>query len=574
MKKLALALLSIFILVSFSFTQNIQQRWIPYGKDVKGKEYYYDSNIRRSANGTITAWIKINIPNSDSFDLQLVEYDCKKGETKLLRSANSSNGEITSLEINGKWEIPIPSTMNEIALNAICKNSTPVKNIIDNEELGFNFQVHPKIQKSIDFYKGNGRSTMETGLYRSGMFMRMARRIFREEGVPENIAWIGQIVSAWKPDNPLGLWRINNQIGGKYGLRKTTYVNEITSFEKSTRAAASYLKFLAKRYNDNWELAMAAYVSDEKSIDLAVKKAKTANYWVAYPYLPKETRDYVPNTLATILIANNPNQYGFGHVRPAPQLMYDQIRVPASTNLNILAQASDTTVEYLRYLNPELRTNTSPSEPYIIRVPPGKANEVVALFKKMPKANVNLESITKTTAGESLKNIANVDIEDLGIDVAIVSAEKASLLEQFNSTNSILQLKKGTLLALIDRTPKNNFYNVIDIATSIEGWIDRQFVSVKLTSNPNSSPTFEERKVDANVDPTLVITNQTEEILSLRFGGKLYTIPANAEKRIVVSAGTYKFYGSVPNAIPRVGEKYFPKGIIYYWRFFTVTEEK
>lgn len=400
--------------------------------------------------------------------------------------------------------------------------------------------------------------------------MRMARRIFREEGIPENLAWIGQIVSAWKPDSPLGLWRINNQIGGKYGLRKTPHVNEINSLEKSTRAAASHLKFLAKRYNDNWELAMAAYVSDEKSVDLAIRKAKAANYWIAYPYLPKETRDHLPNILATIFIANNPQAYGFGNILPAPQLLYDQIRVPASTNLSLIAKRADTSVEYLRYLNPELRTNITPPEPYIIRAPAGKASEIVAIFRKVPT------SISEVwiPSGNSPKESKDAAVKDLGIDVAIVSAEKADLLEQSDSANSILQLEKGTLLALIDRTPKNNFYNVIDIATSIEGWIDRQFVSVKLTSNPNSSPTFEERKVDANVDPTLVITNQTEEILSLRFGGKLYTIPANAEKRIVVSAGTYKFYGSGPNAIPRVGEKYFPKGIIYYWRFFTVTEEK
>jgi hypothetical protein len=222
----------------------------------------------------------------------------------------------------------------------------------------------------------------------------------------------------------------------------------------------------------------------------------------------------------------------------------------------LIAQAADTSVEHLRYLNPELQTNITPPEPYIIRVPPGKVNEIVTIFRKIPKES------------------NNIAVEDLGIDVAIVSAEKADLIEQFDSANSILQLEKDSLLALIGRTPKNNFYNVVDINTSIEGWIDKRFVSIKLTHKPNSTPVFEEEKVDANVDPTLVITNQTNKILSLRLGGNLYTIPANAEKRIMVSAGTYKFYGSVPNAIPKVGEKYFPKGVIYYWRFFTVTEEK
>ena len=161
---------------------------------------------------------------------------------------------------------------------------------------------------------------------------------------------------------------------------------------------------------------MGAYNCGEGNVDKAIRRAGVANFWAAYPYLPQETRNYVPNILATILIANNPNQYGFGHVRPAPQLMYDQIRVPASTNLSILAQASDTTVEYLRYLNPELRTNMSPPEPYIVRVPPGKANEVVAVFRKLPKSNINTASITQTAAGESWQNIANrtgVPVEEL-----------------------------------------------------------------------------------------------------------------------------------------------------------------
>jgi membrane-bound lytic murein transglycosylase D len=70
---------------------------------------------------------------------------------------------------------------------------------VANKSLGFTFQVHPMIQQYVNYYRGRGRSTMETGLYRSGMFMRMARRIFREEGVPENVAWLGQVESAWKP---------------------------------------------------------------------------------------------------------------------------------------------------------------------------------------------------------------------------------------------------------------------------------------------------------------------------------------------------------------------------------------
>ncbi len=349
--------------------------------------------------------------------------------------ASAQNNDSSAIPTQGfdtqKFE---PSPLDELAKLELTPEEEQIENnpvaqqqlqyavvAVANKSLGFSFQVHPMIQQFVNYYQGRGRSTMSTGLYRSGMFMRMARRIFREEGIPENVAWLGQVESAWKPSalswaSASGLWQFIPGTGARFGLRRTAYIDERNGFEGATRASAKYLKFLANRYNGNWELAMAAYNSGEGNVDRAIRRAGVANFWVAYPYLPKETRNYVPNILATILIANNPNQYGFGHVRPAPQLMYDQIRIPASTNLGLIAQASDTTVEYLRYLNPELRTNMTPPEPYIVRVPPGKANEVVAVFRKFSPSNRNTAGINKTAAGETWENISNrtgVSVADL-----------------------------------------------------------------------------------------------------------------------------------------------------------------
>ncbi len=355
----------------------------------------------------------------------------------------TGNALISSVQNNENSTLPTqgfdtqkfePSPLDELAKLELTPEEEQIENnpvaqqqlqyaviAVANKSLGFSFQVHPMIQQFVNYYQGRGRSTMATGLYRSGMFMRMARRIFREEGIPENVAWLGQVESAWKPSalswaSASGLWQFIPGTGARFGLRRTAYIDERNGFEGATRASAKYLKFLANRYNGNWELAMAAYNSGEGNVDRAIRRAGVANFWVAYPYLPKETRNYVPNILATILIANNPNQYGFGHVRPAPQLMYDQIRIPASTNLNLIAQASDTTVEYLRYLNPEFRTNMTPPEPYIVRVPPGKANEVVAVFRKFSPSNRNTAGINKTAAGETWENISNrtgVSVADL-----------------------------------------------------------------------------------------------------------------------------------------------------------------
>ncbi len=300
---------------------------------------------------------------------------------------------------------------------------------VANRSLGFTFQVHPMIQQYINYYRGRGRSTMEVGLYRSGMFMSMARRIFREEGIPENVAWLGQVESAWKPTAlshaaASGLWQFIPGTGARYGLRRTAHVDERNSFEEATRASARYLKFLFDRYG-NWELAMAGYNCGEGNVDRAIRRAGVANFWAAYPYLPKETRNYVPNILATILIANNPAQYGFGHVRPAPPLRYDRVRVPASTNLSILAQASDTSVQYLRYLNPHLRSNVTPPEPYVINVPPGKANEVVAVFRRVPASQINNTSLANSVSGETWQNISN----RTGVSVAELMAANPGMAE-------------------------------------------------------------------------------------------------------------------------------------------------
>lgn len=300
---------------------------------------------------------------------------------------------------------------------------------VANRSLGFNFQVHPMIQQFINYYRGRGRSTMEVGLYRSGMFMRMARRIFREEGIPENVAWLGQVESAWKPTAmswaaASGLWQFIPGTGSRYGLRRTAHVDERNSFDEATRASARYLKFLFNRYG-NWELAIAGYNCGEGNVDRAIRRAGVHNFWAAYPFLPRETRNYVPNILATILIANNPTQYGFGHVRPAPPLQYDRIRVPASTNLSILAQASDTSVQYIRYLNPHLRSNVSPPEPYIINIPPGKANEVVAVFKRVPAAQINNTALASSVNGETWQNISN----RTGVSVAELLAANPGMKE-------------------------------------------------------------------------------------------------------------------------------------------------
>ncbi|MCA1556300.1 MAG: transglycosylase SLT domain-containing protein [Acidobacteria bacterium] len=281
------------------------------------------------------------------------------------------------------------------------------KNAVD-----FGFESNTLIQGFIKYYQGRGRATMETGMRRSGRYMSMARRIFREEGVPEDIAWLGQVESAWRPTAyswaaASGLWQFIPGTGARYGLRQNAWLDERNSFEKATRASARYLKFLSNRYRGNWALAIGGYNTGEGNIDRAISRAGVADFWRIYPYIAKETRDYVPNILATILIAKNPAKYGFHSIRPDAPLAYDVVNVPSATSLQLIATATGTSVDYIRSLNPELRRDTTPrGESYNLRVPPGRGKSFVAVLKRVPGDRRESAKVISVAPGETFQSIA------------------------------------------------------------------------------------------------------------------------------------------------------------------------
>ncbi|HMF55233.1 MAG TPA: transglycosylase SLT domain-containing protein, partial [Pyrinomonadaceae bacterium] len=290
--------------------------------------------------------------------------------------------------------------------------------------IDFNFTINPLIQQYINYYQGRGRSTMETGLRRSGRYMRMARRIFREEGVPEDIAWLGQVESAWRTmalssAAASGLWQFVPSTGRAYGLRQTAWVDERNSIEQSTRASAHYLKWLANRYNGNWELAMAAYNTGEGNVDRAIQQAGTASFWAIYPYIAQQTRNYVPNILATILIAKQPDRYGFRNIRPDAPLAYDVVKVPSATSLQLIADMADTSVAALRELNPQLRRDITPrGEASNILIPAGKAHQLQALLRRVPLERRETARMITIAPGEDLQAVA----ERTGTSLAVLQA--------------------------------------------------------------------------------------------------------------------------------------------------------
>src|SRR5712671_3204315 len=290
--------------------------------------------------------------------------------------------------------------------------------------LDFNFTINPLIQQYINYYQGRGRSTMEAGLRRSGRFMKIARDTFRQMGVPEDITWLGQVESAWSPKArswaaASGLWQFVPSSGAQYGLKQTAWVDERNGIEKPTAASARYLKDLARRYNGDWLLAMAAYNTGALNVDRGISRAGEANYWKIYPYIAQETRNYVPNILAVIMIAKNPEKYGFHGIRPEAPMSFETIPVQSATSLRLIADMTDSSVDYLQSLNPELRRDTTPrGESYNLRVPAGKGKQLAALLKRVSPDNRDTARVISVAPGEDLQSVAN----RTGVSVATLQA--------------------------------------------------------------------------------------------------------------------------------------------------------
>jgi len=305
------------------------------------------------------------------------------------------------------------------------------------KNVNFTFTLNPLIQQYINYYQGRNRGTMENGLRRSGQYMKLARRIFAEEGVPVDVTWLGQVESAWKPKAvswaaASGLWQFIPSTGRMYGLRQNAYIDERNSYEQATRASARHLKDLARRYNGNWELAMAAYNTGAGNIDRAIARAGTANFWMIYPYIAQETRNYVPNILAVILIAKNPEKYGFKGIKSDSPMMYDVVQVPTATSLQLVADATDSNVDYIRSLNPELKRDITPrGDFYNVRVPAGRAKQFAALIQRIAPERRETARLISVAPGEDWQSIAN----RTGINIS-----------QLQAMNSGVDLKSTTKL--------------------------------------------------------------------------------------------------------------------------------
>ncbi len=172
----------------------------------------------------------------------------------------------------------------------------------------FSIQANEQIQAYLRYFQGKGQNVVRTALSRLPQYEPMMRKIFREESVPEELIYVGLVESAYNPyahsqAGASGIWQFVPDTGKRYGLKRVGTFDERHDPEKSTRAAARYLRDLYAMFGD-WPLALAAYNAGEYRVLRIVKKTESKDFWQmsSKGLLPEETANYVPAVLAAVLI--------------------------------------------------------------------------------------------------------------------------------------------------------------------------------------------------------------------------------------------------------------------------------
>lgn len=188
-------------------------------------------------------------------------------------------------------------------------------------------------------------------------------------------------------------------------------------------------------------------------------------------------------------------------------------------------------------------------------------------------------AITTTTAGfsqptsmKSLQRIADeqtvADMADLGLDVAFVIMP-GSIQETANvKAKNLLAVKRADILALVNRNPTGNFYNVIQITSGIEGWIDGDAVVVKHSLKATPAPPLVETAGIAGTEPKLdVVNDDSVTTLNIRINGILHIVPPKSIKSFILKPGKFDYFGWSAGIRPAIGSKTVVKGMKYVWKF-------
>ena len=240
------------------------------------------------------------------------------------------------------------------------------------------------VQKYIDLYSGRLRNSVAILLGASNFYNPIFEEALESYQMPLELKYLPIIESALNPSavshaGAVGLWQFMITTGKQYGLEVTSLIDERRDPVKASYAAARYLRDLYDIFGD-WSLAIAGYNCGPNNITKAIKRAGgIKDYWTIYPYLPAETRGYVPAFIAANYIMNYYCDHNICPVNTHLPQGTDTIQVNRNVRMERVAELCNISQEELRALNPQYRTTLIPGESHVctLRMPTAAINAFV-----------------------------------------------------------------------------------------------------------------------------------------------------------------------------------------------------
>ena len=240
------------------------------------------------------------------------------------------------------------------------------------------------VKKYIEAYTGRLRNKVSFMLAAANFYMPMFEEALDTYDLPMELKYLPIIESALNPkalsrQRASGLWQFMLHTGKQYGLETNSLVEERFDPQKSTWAAVRYLKELFDIYKD-WNLVLAAYNCGPGNVNKAMRRAGgSTDYWEIYPFLPKETRGYVPGFIAANYVMTYYCEHGICPMDSQLPAVSDTIHINKDLHLQQVASVCDIDIEQLRNLNPQFKKDIVPgnSKVYALRLPNNMVNTFI-----------------------------------------------------------------------------------------------------------------------------------------------------------------------------------------------------
>ncbi len=252
-------------------------------------------------------------------------------------------------------------------------------------------RLDPRVVRYLEFYKSDkrGRAIMTSWLKKQGRWKALFEDALRRARLPLALTYVSMIESGFDPldrshAGAVGLWQFMPEGGRIYGLRIDYWIDERRNPEKATEAFVRYIGDLKERFGA-WPLTLAAFNAGYGAVLHAMQKYNTNDYWELCKHedgLPWETTLYVPKAMAAAVVGENKKLFGYDDVVAEAPYAFDRVTVPSSMSVAAMAKAAGVSIAEISALNPELRRNRTPPEPWQARVPHGAGARFAAAFEQ------------------------------------------------------------------------------------------------------------------------------------------------------------------------------------------------